>query len=91
MTNDDIAPVVTLSTSGGGGGGGGGSTSVAPLIEIVKVPSPLALPGGPALVSYTYTLRNIGSVPVTDITMVDDSCSPLALISATSIPMRDSM
>ncbi|PJA93283.1 MAG: hypothetical protein CO133_01295 [Candidatus Komeilibacteria bacterium CG_4_9_14_3_um_filter_37_5] len=30
---------------------------------------------------YTYTLRNIGTVPVTDITMVGDTCSPIVLNS----------
>lgn len=67
ITNNDIgAPVVPL---------------VPPLIDVVKVPNPLALPGGPGLVEYTYTLRNIGTVPVTNITMVGDTCSPIVLIS----------
>lgn len=52
-----------------------------PLIDVVKVPDPLALPGGPGLVKYTYTLRNIGTVPVTNITMVGDTCIPIVLIS----------
>ena len=55
--------------------------SVPPIIDVVKIPSPLVLPDGPGLVTYTYTLRNIGTVPVTNITMVDDSCSPLIFIS----------
>ena len=54
---------------------------VPPIIDVVKVPSPLALPNGPGLVNYTYTLRNIGTVPVTDITMVGDTCSPITLTS----------
>ncbi|PIR13817.1 hypothetical protein COV49_00860, partial [Candidatus Falkowbacteria bacterium CG11_big_fil_rev_8_21_14_0_20_39_10] len=53
---------------------------VPPLIDIVKVPSPLALPNGPGTVKYIYTLRNIGTVPVSNITMVGDTCSPIALI-----------
>jgi len=60
---------------------GGAGIVVPPLIDVVKVPSPLALPNGPGLVTYTYTLRNTGTVPVSNITMVDDSCSPLALTS----------
>lgn len=52
---------------------------VAPLIDVVKVPSPLALPNGPGLVAYTYTVRNIGTVPMLDVTMVGDSCSPIIL------------
>ena len=54
---------------------------VPPLIDVVKVPSPLALPAGPGPVPYTYTLRNIGTVPVTNITMVGDTCSPITLVS----------
>lgn len=75
ITNDDY--------SSGSQGGGVYSIvpPVPPLIDVVKVPSPLALPNGPGLVKYTYTLRNIGTVPVTDITMVGDTCSPITLNS----------
>lgn len=66
VTNDDIGP---------------SAPAVPPLIDVVKVPSPLALPNGPGPVTYTYTLRNIGTVPVTDITMVGDTCSPIVLSS----------
>lgn len=67
ITNNDIGvPAVAL---------------VPPLIDVVKVPSPLALPGGPGPVTYTYTLNNIGTVPVSNVTMVDDTCSPTNLIS----------
>ncbi len=67
VTNNDIAaPVVPL---------------VPPLIDVVKVPSPLALPLGPGLVTYTYTVRNIGTVPMTDVTLVGDTCSPIILVS----------
>lgn len=65
ITNDDIGAVAV----------------VPPLIDVVKVPSPLALPNGPGPVKYTYTLKNIGTVPVTNITMVGDTCSPITLIS----------
>lgn len=68
VTNDDIGlPVVV--------------PPVPPLIDVVKIPNPLALPTGPGPVMYTYTLRNIGTVPVTNITMVGDTCSPINLIS----------
>lgn len=55
--------------------------SEPPLLDVIKVPTPLSLPNGPGVVKYTYTLRNIGTVPVTDITMVGDTCSPITLIS----------
>lgn len=68
LTNDDIgAPVVV--------------PPVPPLIDVVKVPNPLSLPAGPGPVTYTYTLRNIGTVPVTDVTMIGDTCSPIVLAS----------
>lgn len=68
VTNDDIgAPVVV--------------PPIPPLIDVVKVPNPLTLPFGGGSVQYTYTLRNIGTVPVTNVTMVGDSCSPIVLQS----------
>lgn len=68
VTNDDIgAPVVV--------------PPVPPLIDVVKVPNPLALPTGPGSVTYVYSLRNVGVVPVTDITMEGDTCSPIILSS----------
>ena len=81
ITNDDIAPVVPPSSGGGGSGGSYDVAPVPPLIDVVKLPSPLALPNGSGLVKYTYTLRNIGTVPVNNVTMVGDTCSPITLIS----------
>lgn len=54
---------------------------VPPLIDVVKVANPLSLPGGPGPVAYTYTLRNVGTVPVTNITMTEDSCNPVTYIA----------
>ena len=68
LTNDDIGVPVAL-------------PPVPPLIDIVKVPDPLSLPAGPGLVKYTYTLRNVGTVPVTNISLVGDTCSPIVLVS----------
>ncbi len=68
ITNNDIGAPVAV-------------PPVPPLIDVVKVPSPLALPNGPGPVTYTYTLRNIGTVPVSNITMVGDSCAPIVLVS----------
>lgn len=67
VTNNDIgAPIVPV---------------VPPLIDLVKVPSPLALPAGPGPVTYTYTVRNVGTVPMTDVALVGDTCSPIVPIS----------
>jgi hypothetical protein len=63
------------------GGGSNYSAPVPPLIDVVKIPSPLALSAGPGPVTYTYTLRNVGTVPVSNITMVDDTCSPIIFVS----------
>jgi len=68
ITNNDLGSPVVVAP-------------VPPLIDVVKVPSPLALPAGPGLVAYTYTLRNIGAVPVSDITMTGDTCGPIVLNS----------
>lgn len=76
ITNDDIAR-----PSSGGGSSYSYVSPVPPLIDVVKVPSPLILPTGPGSVTYTYTLRNIGTVPVTNITMVGDTCSPIVRVS----------
>jgi uncharacterized repeat protein (TIGR01451 family) len=79
ITNDDIPlPIPAAPASGGGGLL---TAPIPPLIDVVKVPTPLALPNGPGPVTYTYTLRNVGTVPVTNLTMVGDTCSPITLIS----------
>lgn len=68
ITNNDIGVPVAV-------------PPVPPLIDVVKVPSPLALPNGPGPVMYTYTLKNIGTVPVSNITMVGDTCSTIVRVS----------
>ncbi|MFH1089129.1 MAG: ice-binding family protein [Candidatus Uhrbacteria bacterium] len=68
ITNNDIGTPVVV-------------PPVPPLIDIVKIANPLLLPDGPGLVTYSYTLRNIGTVPITDITMVGDTCFPITLTS----------
>lgn len=68
ITNNDIGAQIVV-------------PPVPPIIDVVKVPTPLALPAGPGSVLYTYTTRNIGTVPMTNVTMVGDTCSPIVLAS----------
>lgn len=78
-TNIPVAPT----PSSGGGGGSVLTTRVVPLIGILKVPSPLALPtGSGSEVSYNYTVWNVGNdQSLVDITVIDDKCSHVTLIS----------
>lgn len=57
------------------------SPTVPPFIDLIKTASPLSLPAGAGSVVYTYTLSNIGTVPVTNVTIIGDTCSPLNRIS----------
>lgn len=61
--------------------GGGGSFAILPLINVTKVPSPLALPAGPGLVTYTYKATNIGVVPMIGAWVKDDKCSDVKYVS----------
>jgi uncharacterized repeat protein (TIGR01451 family) len=58
-----------------------GSGTTPPLINVRKVPSPLALPAGPGPVTYSYTVTNPGSVTLTDVTLMDDQCSAVTRVS----------
>jgi uncharacterized repeat protein (TIGR01451 family) len=60
---------------------GGQNPQVPPLIDVVKVPNPLALPAGPGSVTYTYTVTNPGTEALNNVTLVGDTCSPIVLIS----------
>jgi len=76
ITNNDIA-----TPSSGSSSSGSSRRILPPLIDVIKIPTPLALPDGPGSVTYTYTLNNIGMVSVENIIMVDDTCSSVNLIS----------
>ena len=57
------------------------SSSSQPLIHVTKTPSPVALYGGSGLVTYTEKITNPGTVTLTNITLVDDKCSPVTYVS----------
>jgi len=81
ITNTFIPTITSMVVSYSTNSGGSYISNVAPIIDIVKIPSPLALPSGPGSVIYTYTVSNIGTVPMYNVTVVDDSCSPMKFIS----------
>lgn len=66
----------------------GGSTAAVvippPLINVTKIPSPLALPTGPGSVTYTYIVTNIGLVAMNDIWVNDNECSAVEFITGDS-------
>ena len=64
--------------------GSSGSFSLLPLIDVTKIPSPLNLPGGAGFVTYTYTATNIGPVPMSNVWVKDNKCSPVTFISGDS-------
>lgn len=84
MINTDIpapAPIVQPS-SGSGWLYNSDAIIVAPSIGILKIPSPLALPAGPGLVTYNYTVWNVGEKKaLTNIKVTDDKCSPVTFLS----------
>jgi len=55
-----------------------------PLINVTKIPNPLALPTGPGSVTYTYVATNVGIVPMGSVWVRDDKCNPVNYISGDS-------
>lgn len=53
----------------------GSSFSLLPLIDVTKIPNPLNLPGGAGSVTYTYTVTNIGPVPMSNVWVKDNKCN----------------
>ncbi len=54
---------------------------VPPLISVTKIPTPLALPAGPGAVTYDYTVLNIGTVAMSNVTVSDNKCPIVTFIS----------
>ncbi|MCE9586055.1 ice-binding family protein [Candidatus Uhrbacteria bacterium] len=59
----------------------GSTATTPPLINVRKVPSPLALPNGPGPVTYNYTVTNPGNVTMHTVTLVDDKCANVTFVS----------
>jgi hypothetical protein len=75
ITNTDTPPPPTPPSTGGS------SFSQLPLINVTKIPSPFALPGGAGVVNYTYTATNIGPVAMSNVWVKDNKCSPVNYVS----------
>lgn len=55
--------------------------SVPPLISIEKIPTPLVLPAGAGSITYDYTVLNVGTVPMSNVTVIDDKCATINFVS----------
>lgn len=55
---------------------------IVPLIGILTVPAPLALPAGSGSVTYSYTVWNVGAQePLESVTVADNKCAPVTFVS----------
>jgi len=55
---------------------------IVPILGLLKIPTPLALPMGPGQVTYNYSVWNVSKLQLlNDITLVDDKCSPVIRVS----------
>lgn len=57
------------------------SDIIPPLINVTKIPSPLALDFGKGLVTYTYRVTNPGEVSLSNIRITDDKISLINYVS----------
>jgi len=74
--NDTSVVKATCVTPPSSGGSNNRIPPIYPLINVTKIPSPLNLSNGPGPVTYTYTVTNIGEVPVEDVSVNDNKCNP---------------
>jgi len=74
-----LPPIVVPPTSAGGSYY---PAVVVPVIGILTIPNPLALPSGSDLVTYNYTVWNVGKEQsLTDVSVTDDKCNSVILLS----------
>ena len=75
IVNTNIA-LPTPSTTGGAF-----YNAPLPLINVTKIPNPLALPSGPGSVTYTYKATNVGIVSLNGVWVKDNACDSVNYIS----------
>ncbi len=75
VTTPSPAAASTTTTSSGAG------SEQLPLINVTKIPNPLALPAGAGPVTYTYRVTNIGDLAMSNVTLKDNKCTPVKFIS----------
>jgi hypothetical protein len=54
-----------------------GQSTIPPLVNLVKVPNVFVVPAGGGPVTYTYTVTNPGTAPLSNVTVTDDKCTGL--------------
>ncbi len=82
--NTISVPTVPVPAPPSGGSSSNNAPPPPPLINVTKIPDPLALPGGPGSVEYTYTATNIGQIAMSSVSVNDNKCSPVQFISGDS-------
>ncbi len=81
LINTNIALPPAPASPSSGGNNASNFNAPLPLINITKIPAPLALPSGPGSVTYTYTVTNVGQVPMIGVWVKDNQCSAVNFIS----------
>lgn len=54
-----------------------GASTTPPLINVIKKPNVFTLPVGGGAVTYTYTVTNPGTAPLSDVSITDNKCTGL--------------
>ncbi|MDP3954550.1 MAG: ice-binding family protein [bacterium] len=74
-------PVPTPTSEPQVGGSAPSAPLPPPLINVVKVPTPLALSSGPGTVTYDYVVTNVGIVALSNVTVNDNRCNSTVFVS----------
>lgn len=81
VTTDTDSITVPVCSTTAAVASSGRSYAPPPLINVVKVPSPLNLTSGQGTVTYTYTVTNVGQVELRSVWVKDDKCAPVNYVS----------